>query len=282
MRQRLDRRGVRINMAKEKHNMELRPNPRTGRYRLISANWKMNLNHLEAIQAIQKLNFLLRPADYSYTEISIHPPFTDLRPLQLLIDSDRMRLSLGAQNCHFEASGAYTGEISAPMLAKLNVTHVIVGHSERRQYFCETDEIVRAKVEAVFRSQMTPIICVGESRDEREQGLTEDKLRSQVDAVVSFLAPELAERCVIAYEPIWAIGSGASAKPEDAQKGAATIRSVFESLWGKDVAGKVRIQYGGSVHPTNAADFMQLDDIDGLLVGSAALDPESFARIIQA
>jgi len=269
-------------LAKQKHDMELRPNPRTGRYRLISANWKMNLNHLEGIQAIQKLNFLLRPADYSYTEISIHPPFTDLRPLQLLIDSDRMRLSLGAQNCHFETSGAYTGEISAPMLSKLNVTHVIVGHSERRKYFSETDEIVRAKVEAVFRSQMTPIICVGESREEREQGLTESRLRTQVEASVSFLAPELAMRCVIAYEPIWAIGSGASATPDDAQQGAMTIRSVFELLWGNDVANKVRIQYGGSVHPANAAEFMQLDDIDGLLVGSAALDPESFARIIQA
>ncbi len=269
-------------MDKVKHDMELRPNPRTGRYRLISANWKMNLNHLEAIQATQKLSFLLRPADYSYAEISIHPPFTDLRPLQLLIDADRMKFSLGAQNCHFEPSGAFTGEISAPMLAKLNVSHVVVGHSERRQYFFETDEIVRAKVEAVFRSQMTPIICVGESLDEREQGQTEDKLRSQVESAVSFLAPELAERCVVAYEPIWAIGSGVSAKPADAQNGAMTIRGVFESLWGNEVAGKVRIQYGGSVNPTNAADFMRLEDIDGLLVGSAALDPESFARIIQA
>jgi len=269
-------------MVKEKHDMELRPNPRTGRYRLISANWKMNFNHLEAIQATQKLSFVLRPADYSYTEISIHPPFTDLRPLQLLIDSDRMRFSLGAQNCHFEPHGAFTGEVSAPMLSRLNVTYVIVGHSERRQYFFETDDIVRAKVEAVFHSQMTPIICVGETFDERQQGETERKLQTQVDSAVSFLSPELAERCVVAYEPVWAIGRGASANPDDAQQGAATIRSVFESRWGKAVASKVRIQYGGSVNPANAADFMQLDDVDGLLVGTAALDPESFARIIQA
>ena len=269
-------------MAKVKYDMELRPNPRSGRYRLISANWKMNLNHLEAIQAIQKLNFLLRPSDYSYTEISIHPPFTDLRPLQLLIDSDRMRIRLGAQNCHQEPSGAFTGEVSAPMLARLNVSYVIVGHSERRQYFNESDETVRSKVKAVFNSQMTPIICVGESLQEREQGETEAKLRTQVDTAVSFLPPEIAERCVVAYEPIWAIGGGISAKPEDAEQGAVTIRGIFQELWGSDVAGKVRIQYGGSVNPTNAANFMQLENIDGLLVGGAALDPESLARIIQA
>lgn len=269
-------------MAKAKHQMELRPNPRTGRYRLISANWKMNLNHLEAIHTVQKLNFILKPADYSYTEISIHPPFTDLRPLQLLIDADQMRFSLGAQNCHFEPSGAFTGEISAPMLAKLNVTYVLVGHSERRQLFSETDEIVRAKVEAVFRSQMTPILCVGETYEERQQGETEEVIRSQVHKAVSFLSPELAERCVVAYEPVWAIGRGVSAKVEDAQQGALTIRSVFEALWGIDVANRVRVQYGGSVNPTNAGDFMNLDEVDGLLVGSAALDPESFARIIQA
>lgn len=269
-------------MVKEKQSMELRPNPKSGRYRLISANWKMNLNHLEAIQAVQKLYFLLRPADYSYAELSIHPPFTDLRPLQLLIDSDKMRLSLGAQNCHFEPSGAYTGEVSAPMLSKLNVVYVIVGHSERRQYFFETDEVVRAKVEAVFRSQMTPIICVGESEDERRLGETESKLKTQVESAVSFLSAELAQRCVVAYEPIWAIGGSRSAEPEDAQEGAKYIRSVFRSLWGEDVALKVRIQYGGSVNPTNASSFLAQDDIDGLLVGSASLDPETFARIIQA
>lgn len=269
-------------MAKGKQDMDLRPNPRTGRYRLISGNWKMNHNHLEAIQAVQKLNFALKPADYSYSEISVHPPFTDLRPLQLLIDSDKMRLSLGAQNCYFEPSGAFTGEISAPMLAKLNVSYVIVGHSERRQYFNETDEMVRAKVEAVFKSQMTPIICVGESLDERERGETESKLRSQVDAAVSFLSPELALRSVVAYEPIWAIGTGVSAKPEDAQFGARVIREVFESHWGPEVSSKVRIQYGGSVNPSNAAELMTLDDVDGLLVGTAALDSDSFARIVQA
>lgn len=269
-------------MAKGKQDMELRPNPRTGRYRLISGNWKMNLNHLEAIQTVQKLNFALKPADYSYSEISIHPPFTDLRPLQLLIDSDKMRISLGAQNCYFEPSGAFTGEISAPMLAKFNVSYVIIGHSERRQYFHETDDMVRAKVEAVFRSQMTPILCVGESLGEREGGDTESRLRLQVESAVSFLSPELAQRIVVAYEPIWAIGTGVSAKPEDAQFGASVIRGMFESLWGTEVSSKVRIQYGGSVNPSNAAELMALDDVDGLLVGTAALDPDSFARIVQA
>ena len=269
-------------MAKDKVSMELRPNPKSGRYRLISGNWKMNLNHLEAIQTVQKLFFLLKPQDYSYSEISIHPPFTDLRPIQLLIDSDKMRFTLGAQNCHFEPSGAFTGEISAPMLAKLNVSYVIVGHSERRAYFAESDEVVRAKVEAVFRSQMTPIICVGESYQERQDGLTSDRLHSQVDSAVSFLSPELASRCVVAYEPIWAIGKGAAADPKDAQEGALIIRSVFEELWGNSVSSKVRIQYGGSVNPSNAKEFMELPDIDGLLVGGAALDPDAFARIIQA
>lgn len=262
--------------------MELRPNPKSGRYRLISANWKMNLNHLEAIQAVQKLFFALKPQDYSYCEISIHPPFTDLRPLQLLIDSDKMRLSLGAQNCHFEPSGAFTGEVSAPMLSRLNVAYVIVGHSERRTYFAETDEMVRAKVEAVFRSQMTPIICVGESMEERESGNTVSRIRTQVEAAVSFLPEELAGRCVIAYEPIWAIGKGVGADPGDAQQGALAIRSVFEEIWNSGVASKVRIQYGGSVNPANAREFMEQPDIDGLLIGSAALDPDSFARIIQA
>lgn len=269
-------------MAKDRQPLELRPNPRTGRYRLISGNWKMNFNHLEAIQAVQRLNLLLRPADYSYCEVSVHPPFTDLRPIQLLIDSDRMRITLGAQNCHFEPSGAYTGEVSAPMLARLNVSYVIIGHSERRTLFHETDEMVRSKVEAVFRSQMAPIICVGESADEHEKGLTESKLRTQVESAVSFLPADLAERCVIAYEPVWAIGTGTSAKPQDAQLGASVIREVFESIWDSAVASKVRIQYGGSVTPLNAKELMDLEDIDGLLVGSAALDPESFARIIQA
>lgn len=269
-------------LAKEKQSMELRPNPKSGRYRLISANWKMNLNHLEAIQAVQKLFFLLKPQDYSYCEISIHPPFTDLRPLQLLIDSDKMRFSLGAQNCHFEPAGAFTGEISAQMLSRLNVAYVIVGHSERREYFAESDEMVRAKVEAVFRSQMTPIICVGETYREREEGRTASKIRSQVEAAVSFLPEELASRCVVAYEPIWAIGRGIGADPKDAQEGAAVIRSTFTEIWSIDVANKVRIQYGGSVNSTNARDFMEQSDIDGLLVGSAALDPDSFARIIQA
>lgn len=269
-------------MANNKQSMELRPDPRSGRYRLISANWKMNLNHLEAIQAVQKLSFLLKPADYSYAEISIHPPFTDLRPLQLLIDSDKLRLSLGAQNCHFEPSGAFTGEVSAPMLARLNVSHVIVGHSERRQYFAETDEVVRAKVEAVFRSQMTPILCVGESLKEREAGGTEAKLRQQVHSAVSFLAPETAARCVIAYEPVWAVGTGMTASAKDAEEGAAIVRGVFTSLWGQEVSSKVRVQYGGSVNASNAAQFMELEAIDGLLIGGASLEPESLVRIVQA
>ncbi len=265
-----------------KKGLELKPNPRTGRYRLISGNWKMNLNHLEAIQLVQKLYFGLRDVDYSFSEISIHPPLTSLRPIQLLIESDRMRFSLGAQNCYFEASGAYTGEVSASMLSKLNVKYVIVGHSERRRIFGETDVVVAQKVKAVLSEQMTPILCVGESAEEREAGQTDEVLMRQVRLALAELSGETVSTLVIAYEPIWAIGTGLVATPEDAASGAQLIREELGRLYGGSVADRVRVQYGGSVTPTTAHDLLEAEGVDGLLVGGASLDAEAFSRIIRA
>ena len=265
-----------------KKGYELKPNPATGRYRLISGNWKMNLNHLEAISIVQKLYFELRDVDYAYSEISIHPPATSLRSLQLLIESDKMRFALGAQNLYFEAKGAYTGEISASMLSKLDVRYVIVGHSERRKYFGETDEIVNKKVSATFGEAMTPIVCVGESMQEREDGKTDDVLSQQVRGAFAGIAPELVAKAVVAYEPIWAIGTGLVATPEDVSSGASLIRDEIERNLGAEVANSVRIQYGGSVTPTTSAELLAADGVDGLLVGGASLDAEAFARIVRS
>lgn len=266
----------------ERKGHELKPNPKTGRYRLISGNWKMNLNHLEAIQLVQKLYFALRDVDYSFSEISLHPPLTDLRPIQLLIESDKMRFSLGAQNCYFAASGAFTGEVSATMLAKLNVKYVIAGHSERRKLFGDTDEVVAAKVKAIFGEAMTPILCVGESLEEREAGHTDEVLTRQVRAAVKGLSGELAAKIVIAYEPIWAIGTGQVATPLDASSGAQLIRQEITEIFDEGVASNVRIQYGGSVTPTTAGELWNAEGIDGFLVGGASLDADAFARIIRA
>jgi triosephosphate isomerase len=248
---------------------------------LMSGNWKMNYNHLEAIQVVQKLSYRLREADYAAVDVSVHPPFTALRSIQTLLDADRIPMALGAQNCYWEDSGAYTGEVSPPMLAKLNVSYVIVGHSERREYFKETDEDVRRKLDAVFAQGMTPIVCVGETLDEREAGSTETKVTGQVEAAVTGLPAEQVERLVIAYEPIWAIGTGRTATPEDAQTTIGLIRQVVRRLQGDGPADAIRIQYGGSVKPTNIAELMAEPDIDGALVGGASLDPDDFARIVQ-
>jgi triosephosphate isomerase len=264
-----------------KKGYELKPNPATGRYRLISGNWKMNLNHLEAIQLVQKLYFGLRDVDYSFSEISIHPPATSIRPLQLLIESDKMRFSLGAQNCFYEPSGAYTGEISASMLSKLNVKYVIVGHSERRRIFGETDEVVAAKVQSVFSEAMTPILCVGETAQERQDGLTDEVITRQVRGAMAELTGELASKIVVAYEPVWAIGTGAVATSDDAASGAQLIRQEINTLFGQGVSNSVRIQYGGSVTPVSAPELLATEGVDGLLVGGASLDAETFARIIR-
>ena len=248
---------------------------------LISGNWKMHYNHLEAIQVVQKLSYRLTTADYDAVDVSIHPPFTGLRSIQTLLDADRIPMSLGAQNCYWEDKGAYTGEVSPPMLAKMNVSYVIVGHSERREYFKETDADVRRKLEAVYNHGMTPIVCVGETLDEREAGSTESKVTGQVEAAVTGLPTERVEGLVIAYEPIWAIGTGRTATPEDAQTTIGLIRSVVRGIHGEGPADAVRIQYGGSVKAANIADIMAEPDVDGALVGGASLDPDEFALIVQ-
>lgn len=248
---------------------------------LISGNWKMHLNHLEALATVQKLSYVLGGHDYSKVEVSVHPPFTDLRTVGTAIESDRMKFSMGAQNCHFEDKGAFTGEVSPSMLAKLNVQYVIVGHSERRELFGETDETVNAKVKAVIAAGMTPILCCGETQTEREAGEAEGKVDGQIRAGLAKVTAEQVGAMVIAYEPIWAIGTGLTATPEDAQTMCAHIRKVVAEVAGADAAAKVRIQYGGSVKPGNAQELMSQPDIDGALVGGASLDPDEFAKIIQ-
>ena len=248
---------------------------------LISGNWKMHLNHFEAIQTVQKLAFLVGKDDFESVDVSLHPPFTDIRSVQTLIEGDGLRFLLGAQNCHFEEKGAFTGEIAAPFLAKLNVRYVICGHSERREIFGESDEWVRAKVDAVLQNGMTPILCVGETLAERESGATETKVLGQVRAGLAKLAPEKVASLVVAYEPIWAIGTGRTATSQDAQEVCAAIRREIGVLFGADAASSVRIQYGGSVKAGNIAELMGMPDIDGALVGGASLDPDEFARIVQ-
>ncbi len=255
--------------------------PEVERRPLISGNWKMNHNHLEAIQVVQKLSYRLTSDDYDVVDVSVHPAFTALRSIQLLIDDQRIPIALGAQNCHWEEKGAFTGEVSVAMLAKLDVVYVIVGHSERRELMRETDDDVRRKLEAVIAGGMTPIVCVGETLEEREAGETEGKVRGQVEAALKGLPPEQVAGLVIAYEPIWAIGTGRTATPEDAQATIALIRQVAAGLFDDEVAERIRIQYGGSVKATNIADLMAQPDIDGALVGGASLDPDEFARIVQ-
>ncbi len=253
----------------------------TARKPLISGNWKMNHNHLEAIQVVQKLSYRLTNADYDAVDVSVHPVFTSLRAIQTLIDADRIPISLGAQNCYWEDKGAFTGEVSPPMLAKLNVSYVIVGHSERREYFKETDEDVRRKLEAVYNHGMTPIVCVGETLEEREAGSAEPKVTGQVEAAVTGLPEDRVKTLVIAYEPIWAIGTGKTATPDDAQEMCGLIRSIVRRLHGDGPADAVRVQYGGSVKSSNAKELMAQPDIDGALVGGASLDPDEFALIVQ-
>jgi triosephosphate isomerase len=241
----------------------------------------MHHNHLEAIQVVQKLSYRLRSEDYGAVDVSVHPAFTALRSIQLLLDDQRIPIALGAQNCHWDPKGAMTGEISVPMLAKLDVVYVIVGHSERRELFGETDAEVRLKLEAVIAGGMTPILCVGETLEEREAGAAESKVTGQVEAGLKGLPPEQVATLVVAYEPIWAIGTGRTATPDDAQATIGLIRRVAAGLFGDEVAGSIRIQYGGSVKATNIAELMAQPDIDGALVGGASLDPDEFARIVQ-
>lgn len=250
---------------------------------LISGNWKMHHNHFEAIQTVQKLGYLLKETlKEGRVGVSVHPPFTDLRSVQTTLESDRIDIALGAQHCHWEDKGAFTGEVAPAMLAKLNVSYVIAGHSERRQLFGETDEMVNRKVTAILAAGMTPILCCGETLEEREDGSHADRIASQVTAGLAGLSAEQVGGMVIAYEPIWAIGTGKTATAEDAQEACGQhVRATVAGAFGDEAAAKVRVQYGGSVKPANAAELMGQPDIDGALVGGASLVAEDFAAIVQ-
>lgn len=245
---------------------------------LISGNWKMHHNHFEAIQVVQKLSYQLDKDDYAAVDVSVHPPFTDLRSVQTVIEADQLPIVLGAQSCHFEDKGAFTGEVAPPMLAKLNVRYVIAGHSERRELFGETDEMVNKKVKAILKHEMVPILCVGETLDERQAGQAEDKVLGQVREGLKGVKAEVVGGLVIAYEPIWAIGTGRTATPEQAQEACAHVRSVAAERFD---GAALRVLYGGSVSPDNAAELMSQPDVDGALVGGASLEAEKFAAIVR-
>jgi triosephosphate isomerase len=248
---------------------------------IVAANWKMHKTHLEAIQAVQKLSYLLDKKDAEVVEVVICPPFTALRSIQTLLEADRLTYGLGAQDVHWEDKGAFTGEVSPPMLAALKCRYVIVGHSERRQYFGETDETAARKVRAVFAAGMVPILCVGESLEDRDAGRTETKVIGQVKGAMAGIEPAAAAKLVIAYEPIWAIGTGRNATPSDAGEVIGLIRRTVGELFAPQAMETVRIQYGGSVKPGNIREFMAHPEIDGALVGGASLDPEEFALIVK-
>jgi len=245
----------------------------------VSGNWKMNHTHYEAIQVVQKLAALLRAAPLPEdTDVSLHPSFTSLRSVQTALESDAVPIALGAQTCHFQDSGAYTGEVSAEMLAKLNVRYVLVGHSERRAMFGETDEVVRLKLDAVLRHAMVPILCVGETLEQREAGAAESTVAAQLTAALGNRGREALDSIVVAYEPVWAIGTGRTASADDAQAMAASIRGELELLGG-EVSRTMLVQYGGSVTPDNAGELLACPDVDGLLVGGASLDADKFVAI---
>jgi triosephosphate isomerase (TIM) len=255
--------------------------PSTGRTPLMVGNWKENLNHQEAVVLVQKLAWTLsdKRHDYAKAEVVVLPPFTDIRSVQTLVDGDRLAIEYGAQDVSTHEAGAYTGEISAGMLAKLGCSYVVVGHSERRRYHCETDELVGQKARAALAAGITPIICVGEGLDMRSQGEHVSYCTSQVAGSLAGFTPEQAEQLVIAYEPVWAIGTGEVASPEDAEEVCAAIRAEVLRSYGVAAAGAVRILYGGSVKASNVASIMARQEIDGVLVGGASLQVDEFAAI---
>ena len=248
---------------------------------LIAGNWKMNFDHLQAIALVQKLSWSLKDAEHDYAdvEVAVFPPFTDLRSVQTLLHADKLPLSLGAQDLSPHASGAYTGDISAEMLAKLDVNYALVGHSERRDGHGEGDDIVGAKALAAHNSGLVPMICVGETAEDLEEHGAAAIPVAQMTAALSHL-PEGAE-FVIAYEPVWAIGSGQAATPEQAEEVCGALRAALRELRGDDCADSTRVLYGGSVASQNIAGFMSQPNVDGALVGGASLKAEEFSRIVQ-
>ncbi len=247
------------------------------RKKIIAGNWKMYKTPEQATAFFQA--FLPMVEGHSRDEIVVCPPFVDLKPA--VEAASGSNVAIGAQNLHWEKEGAFTGEISAGMLTALSVTHVIIGHSERRQYFCETDDTVNRKLETALENGLTPIVCVGEVLEERDAGLTEDVLRRQCVRAFNGISAKKAAKLVIAYEPVWAIGTGKSATPQMASDAHAVIRHEVEKSFGKEFADNLRILYGGSVKPDNASVLMSEEEIDGALVGGASLDPAGFAKIVK-
>jgi triosephosphate isomerase len=258
------------------------PLPPSGRRPLIAGNWKMNYTHLEAIGLTQKLAFGLTPEQCAAVEVVVLPPFTSIRSVQTLIDGDTVPIMYGAQDLSPHDSGAYTGDVSGPMLAKLGCSYVVVGHSERREYHAETDDVVNSKVQAAFRNGITPILCVGEPEAVRDAGGHVAHCTAQLAGALTGVPAEQAEQVVIAYEPVWAIGTGKVATPEDAQEVCDAIRTNLGTLYSARLAAGVRILYGGSVKSSNAAEILAQPDIDGALVGGASLDPVEFTAICVA
>jgi triosephosphate isomerase (TIM) len=249
---------------------------------LIAGNWKMNLNHLEAIALTQKIAFSLSDGLFAAVEVVVLPPFVDLRSVQTLVDGDRLLLGYGAQDLSDKDSGAYTGDIGGPMLAKLGCSYVTVGHSERRQYHGETNQVVNLKLHAAIRNGITPILCVGEPLEVRQSLGQVGHCSTQVDEALAGITAEQAASIVIAYEPVWAIGTGEVAMPEDAQEVCAAIRARVAGLYSRDLANGMRILYGGSVKANNAGDLLAQPDLDGALVGGASIDAAEFAAICHA
>ena len=247
---------------------------------LIAGNWKCNLNHFEAIALVQKVAFALPEKYYDKVDVTVLVPFTDIRSVQTLIEGDKLPLKHAAQDVSQHDDGAYTGEISAPMLARLDCSYVVVGHSERREYHAETDEIVNAKAVKALEKGLTPIICVGEGLELRKQGQQVNHTVGQVKGALAGISGDDVASLVIAYEPIWAIGTGEVATPEDAQEVCGAIRAAVRELYDDRVADSVRIQYGGSVKASNVVDIMAQPDVDGCLVGGASLKAEEFAKIV--
>jgi triosephosphate isomerase (TIM) len=251
----------------------------SGRKPLIAGNWKMNYNHLEGLALVQKLAFGLRRQDFAAVEVAVLPPFTGLRSVQTLVAGDKLEIRYGAQDISTHDKGAYTGEVSGAMLAKLGCTYVLAGHSERRQYHGEDDAVVNAKVKAALRWDLVPILCVGESLEIRQAGHYISHCQSQVSAGLDGLTAQQVAGLVIAYEPVWAIGTGEVATPGDAQEAITAIRGRVSEVHGAGTAADMRILYGGSVKADNIAAMMAKPAIDGALVGGASLDAGEFVRI---
>jgi len=248
---------------------------------LMAGNWKMNLNHQEAVVLVQKLAWTLsdKKHDYSKVEVVVVPPFTDLRSVQTLVDGDQLLVKYGAQDVSTQDSGAYTGEISAAMLAKLGCSYVVVGHSERREHHAETDEVVSAKAHKALAAGMVPIVCVGEGLEVRQAGEHVAHTLAQVDGSLAGFTAEQVAGLVIAYEPVWAIGTGEVATPDDAQEVCAAVRERIREVHGDAAADGVRVLYGGSVKAANIAGIMDKTDVDGALVGGASLQADEFSGI---